>query len=36
MKMFDEMPLLLAPMDKFVILNIFGRKSSVDFSTRED
>jgi hypothetical protein len=31
-----EMPLLLAPRDKFVTLNIFGRKFSVDFLTRED
>jgi hypothetical protein len=35
-KMTDEMPLLLAPWDKFVTLNIFGRKFSVDFPTRED
>jgi hypothetical protein len=35
-KMTDEMPLLLAPRDKFVTLNIFGRKYSVDFPTRED
>jgi hypothetical protein len=34
--MTDEMPLLLAPRDKFVTLNIFGRKFSVDFPTRED
>jgi hypothetical protein len=27
-KMTDEMPLLLAPRDKFVTLNIFGRKFS--------
>jgi hypothetical protein len=32
----DEMPLLLAPRDKFVTLNIFGRRFSVDFPTRED
>jgi hypothetical protein len=32
----DEMPLLLAPRDKFVTLNKFGRKSSVDFPTRAD
>jgi hypothetical protein len=30
------MPLLLAPRDKFVTLNIFGRKFSFDFPTRED
>jgi hypothetical protein len=35
-KMTDEIPLLLAPRDKFVTLNIFGRKFSVDFPTRED
>jgi hypothetical protein len=35
-KLTDEMPLLLAPRDKFVTLNIFGRKFSVDFPTRED
>jgi hypothetical protein len=35
-KMTDEMPLLLAPWDKFVTFNIFGRKFSVDFPTRED
>jgi hypothetical protein len=35
-KMTDEMPLLLAPRNKFVALNIFGRKFSVDFPTRED
>jgi hypothetical protein len=34
--MTDEKPLLLAPRDKFVTLNIFGRKFSVDFPTRED
>jgi hypothetical protein len=34
--MIDEMPLLLAPRDKFVTLNIFGRKFSVDFPSRED
>jgi hypothetical protein len=36
MKMTDEMPQLLAPRDKFVTLNIFGKKFSVDFPTRED
>jgi hypothetical protein len=35
-KMTDEMSLLLAPRDKFVTPNIFGRKFSVDFPTRED
>jgi hypothetical protein len=35
-KMTDKMPLLLAPRDKFVTFNIFGRKHSVDFPTRED
>jgi hypothetical protein len=35
-KMTDEMPLLLAPRDKFVTLNIFSRKFSVNFPTRED
>jgi hypothetical protein len=35
-KMTDEMPLLLAPREKFVTLNIFCRKFSVDFPTRED
>jgi hypothetical protein len=35
-KMTNEMPLLLAPRDKFVTLDIFGRKFSVDFPTRED
>jgi hypothetical protein len=35
-KMTDEMPLLLASRDKFVTLNIFSRKFSVDFPTRED
>jgi hypothetical protein len=35
-EMTDEMPLLLAPRDKFVTLDIFGRKFSVDFSKRED
>jgi hypothetical protein len=34
--MTDEMPLLLAPTDKFVTLNIFDGKFSVDFPTRED
>jgi hypothetical protein len=35
-KMTDEMALLLAPRDKFVTLNIFDRKFSVDLPTRED
>jgi hypothetical protein len=35
-KMTDETPLLLAPRDKFVTLNLFGRKFSVNFPTRED
>jgi hypothetical protein len=35
-KMTDEMPLLLAPRVKFVTLNIFDRKFSVNFPTRED
>jgi hypothetical protein len=35
-KMTDEISLLLAPRDKFVTFNIFGRKFSVDFPTRED
>jgi hypothetical protein len=35
-KMTDEMPLLLAPSNKFVTLNIFGRKFSVDFPTSDD
>jgi hypothetical protein len=35
-KMTDRMPLWLAPRDKFVTLNIFGRKFSVDFPTRVD
>jgi hypothetical protein len=35
-KITDEMPLLLAPRDKFVTLNIFGRKFSVDFPAREN
>jgi hypothetical protein len=30
------MPLLLAPRDQFVTLNIFGSNFSVDFPTRED
>jgi hypothetical protein len=34
--MIDVLPLLLAPRDKFVTLNIFGRKFSVDFLARED
>jgi hypothetical protein len=33
---FDEMPLLLASRHKFVTLNIFGKKFSVDLSTREN
>jgi hypothetical protein len=35
-RMTDATPLLLAPRDKFVTLNIIDRKFSVDFSTRED
>jgi hypothetical protein len=35
-RMIDETPLLLAPRDKFVTLNIFDRKFSVNFPTRED
>jgi hypothetical protein len=35
-KMTDEMPLLLAPRVKFVTLNIFDRRFSVNFPTRED
>jgi hypothetical protein len=35
-KITDEMRLLLAPRDKFVTLNIFGRKLSVDFPAREN
>jgi hypothetical protein len=35
-RMTDETPLLLAPMDKFMTLNIYDRKFSVDFPTRED
>jgi hypothetical protein len=35
-KMTDEMPLLLAPMDKYMTLNIFDRKLSFDFPTGED
>jgi hypothetical protein len=35
-KITDEMPLLLAPRNTFVTLNIFGRKFSVDIPTRED
>jgi hypothetical protein len=35
-KLTDEMPLLLAPRDKFVTLYIFGRKFSVDFPTKKD
>jgi hypothetical protein len=35
-KMTEEMPLLLAPRDKFVTLNIFDKKFSVDFPIRED
>jgi hypothetical protein len=34
--MIDEMLLLLAPRDKFMTLNIYSRKFSVDFPTRED
>jgi hypothetical protein len=34
-RMTDEMPLLMAPRDKFVTLNIFDRKFSVDFPTRD-
>jgi hypothetical protein len=33
-KMTDEMPLFLAPGDKFVTLNKSGRKFSVDFPRR--
>jgi hypothetical protein len=38
-KMTDEMPprdKLLSPRDKFVTPNIFGRKFSVDFPTKEE
>jgi hypothetical protein len=35
-KMTDEMPLLLAPRDKFMILNKFDGKFSVNFPIRED
>jgi hypothetical protein len=35
-KMTDETPLLLAPRDKFVTLNLFDWKFTVDFPTRED
>jgi hypothetical protein len=36
-RMIDEMPLLLAPRDKFLTLNVFDRKFSVDFPpTRDD
>jgi hypothetical protein len=35
-KITDEIPLLLAIKDKFVTLNIFGWKFSVDFPTREN
>jgi hypothetical protein len=35
-RMTDETPLLLAPKDKFVTLNIFDTKFSVDLPTRED
>jgi hypothetical protein len=35
-RMTDETPLLLAPRDKLVSLNIFDRKFSVNFPTRED
>jgi hypothetical protein len=34
-KMTDKMPLLLAPRDKFVTLNILGRKFSVNFPKRK-
>jgi hypothetical protein len=34
--MLYEAPLLLAQRDKLVALNIFDRKYSVDFPTRED
>jgi hypothetical protein len=33
-RMTDETPLFLAPRDKFVTLNIFDRKFSVNFPTR--
>jgi hypothetical protein len=35
-RMTDETPLLLAPRDKLVTLNIFDRKISIYFLTRED
>jgi hypothetical protein len=35
-RMTDETPLLLAPRDKFMTLNIYDRKFSVNFPTRED
>jgi hypothetical protein len=35
-KMTDEMPLLLAPRDKFATLKIFGRKFSVHIPTRQE
>jgi hypothetical protein len=35
-RMTDETPLLLAPREKFSTLNIFDRKFTVDFPTRED
>jgi hypothetical protein len=31
----DETPLLLSPRDNFVTLNLFDRKFSVDFPTKE-
>jgi hypothetical protein len=35
-KMTDGMPLLLAPMDKYMTLNIFDRKLSVDCPIKEN
>jgi hypothetical protein len=35
-KMTDGMPILLAPRDKYMTLNIFDRKLSVDFSMIEN
>jgi hypothetical protein len=35
-KMNDELPLWFAPRNKFVTLNVFGRKFSVNFPTRQD
>jgi hypothetical protein len=35
-RMTEETPIFLASRDKIVTLNIFGRKFSVDFPTRED